>query len=142
MASLNRIILTGKVTGNPESRVMVDGQPIFKFQLPVNQRLVGGKPAEVELIDVVCWGRVAEVCSQYLKQNELVLVEGRIQNRSFNDETGQRKWVTEVIARTVQFLGLPQRAEAPAPIAPSAQNAEAQPEHFEEPFGLEEDLPF
>lgn len=131
MANLNRIILVGKVGDNPEVRTTVDGQPITKFKLSVDRWAKPGSPAEADVVDIVCWARLAEICGQYVKKGSMVLVEGRIQNRSFDDETGQRKWVTEVVARNVQFLG----GEAKVP---AATEEEPIPEHF----GSEDDLPF
>jgi single-strand DNA-binding protein len=131
MASLNRIILVGKIGEKPEARTTVEGQAITKFKLVVDRWAKPGAPAEADVVDIVSWGRLAEICGQYAKKGEMVLVEGRIQNRSFNDETGQRKWVTEIVARNVQFLG----GEAKVPVA-------AEEEPVSEHFGSEDDLPF
>ena len=101
MANLNRIILIGRLTADPEVRSTMDGLPMAKFRLAV------GRPASqgaTDFIDIVAWRRVAEVCGEYLRKGLLVLVEGRIQNRSFEDQTGKRRWVTEVVARNVEML--------------------------------------
>jgi len=74
-----------------------------KFRLAVSRQVaVGGE--SVDFIDVIAWRRLAEICGQYLKKGQLVLVEGRIQNRSFEDQAGQRRWVTEVVARNMTML--------------------------------------
>jgi single-strand DNA-binding protein len=99
VANLNRIILVGRLTADPEGRATMDGIPMTKFRLAVARQFGG-----TDFIDVIAWRRVAEVCSDYLKKGRLVLVEGRIQIRSFEDQTGQRRWATEVIARNVQML--------------------------------------
>ena len=99
MANLNRIILVGRLTADPESRATLDGLPMTKFRLTVARQ-----PSGVDLIDVVAWRRLAEVCSEYLKKGQLVLVDGRIQIRSFEDQTGQRRWATEVVARNMTML--------------------------------------
>ena len=131
MANLNRIILIGRLTADPEARTTMDGIPMAKFRLAVNRQRQSG----TDFVDVIAWRRAAEVCSDYLKKGILVLVEGRIQIRSFEDQTGQRRWATEVVARNVQMLDKAQAAETRNP----------QPESSEELVGdtdLESDLPF
>lgn len=100
MANLNRIILVGRLTADPETRTTMDGIPMTKFRLAVGRQQQSG----TDFIDVITWRRVAEVCSDCLNKGRLVLVEGRIQIRSFEDQTGQRRWATEVVARNVQML--------------------------------------
>lgn len=99
MANLNRIILAGRLTADPEARTTLEGLPMTKFRLAVD-RPQGG----ADFIDIVTWRRLAEVSSDYLKKGQLVLVEGRIQIRSFEDQTGQRRWVTEVVAKDMKML--------------------------------------
>ena len=130
MANLNRIILVGTVSQDPEARLTVDGRAVTKFQLSVNRWTKPGAEQEVDLVDIVTWGRLAETCGQHLKKGKTALVEGRIQNRSFTDESGQRKWVTEIVARNMQMLGaiavaMPEKEDLPV-----------------EQFGGGEDLPF
>ena len=105
MANLNRIILVGKLVGDPDARATVDGTPMTKFKLAVDRYHKEGSPQATDLIDIVAWRKLAEVCGQHLKKDSLVLVEGSICVRSFNDQAGQRKWVTEVVARNMQALG-------------------------------------
>ena len=116
MANLNRVILVGKLTGDPEVRATVEGLQVAKFQLGVERYIVEGAQAQMDYIDIVAWRRLAEICGQYLKKGSLVLVEGRLQVRSFDSENGVRKWATEVVARSMKMLdGAPQRAAAAAP---------------------------
>ncbi len=100
MANLNRIILVGRLTADPETKTTMDGVPMAKFRLAVERQPQSG----TDFIDIIAWRREAEVCNNYLKKGKLVLVEGRIQIRSFEDQTGQRRWATEVVARNVQML--------------------------------------
>lgn len=103
MANLNRIILVGRLTADPEARTTVDGLPVTKFRLAVDRPAAGGGSIS-DLFEVVAWRKLAEICGSYLRKGQLVLVEGRIQNRSFEDQTGQRRWVTEIVARNMQML--------------------------------------
>lgn len=139
MANLNRIILVGRLTADPEARATVDGLPTTKFRLAVNRPVAGGGTG-TDFIDIVTWRRLAEVCGEYLKKGQLVLVEGRIQNRSFEDQMGQRRWVTEVVARNMTML---ERSEVRSP--KSEKTLDIGPGTDEEVVDdaeLESDLPF
>ncbi|MBN3033150.1 MAG: single-stranded DNA-binding protein [Candidatus Saganbacteria bacterium] len=145
MANLNRIILIGRLTADPEGRATAEGMAVTRFRLAVD-RPAGGVPKEdnVDFIDVVAWQRLAEICAQYLKKGRLVLVEGRIQNRSFEDQTGQRRWVTEVVARNMTMLDKGQGTAGKGPeetkalVTPAAEADEIPADEAE----LESDLPF
>jgi single-strand DNA-binding protein len=130
VANLNRIILVGRLAANPESRATMDGLAMAKFKLAV-ERPMGGS----DFIDVVAWGRAAEACKGQMKKGALILVEGRVQIRSFDDQLGQRRWATEVIAKAVQML---ERASAASP----AQSAPVPDEELVDEAELESDLPF
>ena len=140
MANLNRIILVGRLTADPETRSTMDGLPMAKFRLAVD-RPQGG----ADFVDVVAWRRVAEVCGDYLKKGSLTLVEGRIQNRSFEDQTGQRRWVTEVVAKNVTMM---EKSNVQGPRSPASETKstldigpETKEEHLDD-IDLASDLPF
>ncbi|MBU0573473.1 MAG: single-stranded DNA-binding protein [Candidatus Margulisiibacteriota bacterium] len=143
MANLNKIILVGRLTADPEARFSVDGLPITKFCLAVNRF---GDKQTADFINIVSWRKVAEVCGQYLKKGQLVLVEGRIQVRSYDDQGGKRKWVTEVAARVVKMLGRGKDASeqsAPEPDMTVEEGGDESPiEEFEEFARAGDDLPF
>jgi len=100
LANLNRIILVGRLVADPEARSTVSGLPIAKFRLAVNRAQGVG----TDLIEVVAWRKLAESCADFCRKGQLVLVEGSIQVRSFEDQTGQRRWATEVVARDLRML--------------------------------------
>lgn len=100
MANLNRIILVGRLAADPEGRTTMNGLPMTKFRLAVSQ----GQQSGTDFFDIVTWQRLAENCAELFKKDQLVLVEGRIQIRSFEDQTGQRRWVTEIVARDMRML--------------------------------------
>ena len=127
MANLNRIILVGRLVADPEGRATMDGLPMTKFRLAVSRPQAGGASA-TDLFDIVAWRRLAEICSEYLKKGQLTLVEGRIQIRSFEDQTGQRRWVTEVVARNMQML--------------ESSRAASREDEAVDDSELESDLPF
>jgi single-strand DNA-binding protein len=105
MASLNRIILVGKLSADPEVRFTVEGVQVAKFQLEVERFATENAPKQTDRMDVVAWRRLAEICGQYLKKGKLVLVEGRIQIRAFDTDAGSKKWATEIVARSIKMLG-------------------------------------
>ena len=149
MANLNRIILVGRLTADPEGRTTVDGTAVSKFRLAVDRPVASVQRQDnVDFIDIVAWQKLAEVCSQYLKKGRLVLVEGRIQNRSFEDQSGQRRWVTEVVAKNMTMLdkGPAAQATVPAPAAAAVAATVPEPiaadEEFIDDTGIESDLPF
>jgi single-strand DNA-binding protein len=137
LANLNRIILVGRLAADPESRSTMEGLPIAKFKLAVSRPMAQGATG-TDFIDVVAWRKLAEICGQYLKKGRLVLVEGRIQNRSFENQVGQRSWVTEVVASNMTMLDQPSAAPAPAAFA---SEAEAEEEAVDD-TDLASDLPF
>lgn len=142
MANLNRIILVGRLTDDPENRTTVEGLPVTKFRLAVNRPNFGQSEAGVDFIDVVAWRRLAEVCGEYLKKGQLVLVDGRIQNRSFEDQTGQRRWVTEVVAATMTMLERP-NVQSPKSSVPETLNvAPVADDEVVDDAELSSDLPF
>lgn len=145
MPNLNRIILVGRLTADPEARSTVEGLPVTRFRLAVNRPNFGQGmnrdgsyqgEAAVDFIDVVAWRRLAEICGQYLKKGQLTLVDGRIQNRSFEDQTGQRRWVTEVVARTMTML-----EKSQSPVVTHDEEAVADEELVDD-SELAGDLPF
>ena len=108
MASLNRIVLVGKLAADPESRSTVEGLAMAKFRLSINRS--SGLAAQNysasgnDVFDVVCWRSLAEVVGNALKKGQLVLVEGKIQTRTFEDQSGQKKWATEIVASNIYLL--------------------------------------
>jgi len=131
VANLNRIILVGRLTADPETRNTMDGLPMAKFRLAVD-RIQNG----TDFIDVIAWRRLAEVCGELLKKGSLVLIEGRIQNRSFEDQSGQRRWVTEVVARNMQLM----EKKSGEPVI--RESGEQKKEEIVEDIDLASDLPF
>jgi len=132
LANLNRIILVGRLVADPEVRSTVNGLPVAKFRLAVNRP--GG--AGTDVIDVVAWRKLAESCSDFCRKGQLLLVEGSIQVRSFDDQTGQRRWVTEVVARELRML----EKAAAGPAAASNQTEKDEEAVDDSDWGS--DLPF
>jgi single-strand DNA-binding protein len=106
MASLNKIILLGNLTRDPELRYTPSGTAVSTFGLAMNRRYRQGDEwkGEVCFVDVVTYGRQAETAGEYLSKGSMALVEGRLQWRSWESETGQKRSKHEVVAANIQFM--------------------------------------
>lgn len=126
MANFNKVFLIGNLTKDPELRYTPQGTAVVNLRLAVNRRF---KNKNQELKDEVCfitavvWNKQAETCNQYLHKGSPCFVEGRLQSRSWEDNTGQKRNVIEVRAERVQFLG----------VAPAKAASEPAPESSGEP---------
>ncbi len=106
--SVNKVILIGRLGQNPEVRYTPSGAAVANFSVATNESWTdksGQKQERAEWHKVVVWGKLAELCSQYLTKGRQVYLEGRLQTRQWQDKDGQTKYTTEVQAQTVQFLG-------------------------------------
>lgn len=101
---LNSVILIGRLTKDPELRYSPSGVAVSTFTLAVDRRRKQDEGQQADFIPIVVFNKQAENCANYMTKGRLVAVEGRIQVRSYEDTSGQRKWRTEVIANTVTFL--------------------------------------
>lgn len=106
MTGFNKVILIGNLTKNPELRYTPSGTPVTSFGLAVNRRFrqASDLKEEVCYIDIVVFGRQAENCGQYLSKGNGVIVDGRLQQRRWETEDGQKRSKHEVVAQTVTFL--------------------------------------
>ena len=111
MTSLNRVMLIGRLTRDPEMRYTPSGQPVTTFSIATNRYSVGPDGDRREFTDyhnVVAWNigkrNLAELVAQYVHKGSLVYVEGRLQTRSWEGQDGQKRRATEVVANDVQFL--------------------------------------
>lgn len=102
---LNRVVLIGRLTKDPELTYSKNGTAIAKFILAVNRlRLNQTGEREADFIPIIVFKKQAENCANYIGKGSLVAVDGRIQVRTYDTKEGQRRWVTEVIAESVRFL--------------------------------------
>ena len=102
----NKVIMVGNLVADPELRYTAQGTPVATLRIAVNSRFRSGEEYKEEalFIDVVVWGKQGESCSQYLSKGRQVLVEGRLQERSWETD-GQKRNKMEIVANTVKFLG-------------------------------------
>jgi len=102
---LNRVVLIGRLTRDPELRYSPSGVAVANFTLAIDRRFKNAQgEKETDFIPCVVFKQLAELCANYLAKGKLASVDGRIQVRTYNDKDGQKRWVTEVIAEDVHFL--------------------------------------
>ena len=130
MAGFNKVILVGNLTRNPELRYTPSGTPVASFGMAVNRRFRQGEELKEEVcyIDIVVFGKQAEHCGQYLSKGNGVIVDGRLQQRRWESEDGQKRSKHEVVAQTVTFL--PKRPDSGGEHAASDDSVE---EYGEQP---------
>jgi single-strand DNA-binding protein len=135
-ASLNKVMLIGNLGSEPEMRFTPSGNPVATFRIATNRVYNGSdgeRKEETEWFTIVTWNRLAETCNQYLVKGQKVYCEGRIHNRSWEGQDGQKHYRTEIIANQVIFLDKK---------APAAVNEE-KPEEGESSGEIEpQDIPF
>jgi single-strand DNA-binding protein len=108
MASVNKVILIGRLGRDPEVRYTPSGKAVANFSIATSEQWTnkeGTKTEQTEWHRIVAWGRTGEICGEYLKKGSLVYVEGRLQTRSWEDREGVKKFTTEVVAQVMQMLG-------------------------------------
>ena len=102
---LNRVVLVGRLTKDPELRYTPSGVAVATFTLAVNRTFSNQQgEREADFLNCVIWRKQAENVANYLKKGSLAGVDGRVQSRSYEDQTGKRVYVTEIVAESVQFL--------------------------------------
>jgi single-strand DNA-binding protein len=140
MASLNKVILLGNLTRDPELRYTPNGTPVSTFGLAVNRRYRQGDEwkDEVCYIDIVTYGRQAETVGEYLNKGSMAMIEGRLQWRSWETEDGQKRSKHEVVASNVQFL--PRLREEGGGRTPTDFSSTSTAEDF--PLPGDDDIPF
>ena len=119
MAGFNKVILMGNLTRNPELRYTPSGTPVASFGLATSRRFKQGDDLKEEVcfVDIVVLGKQAEHCGQYLSKGNGAIIEGRLQQRRWETEDGQKRSKHEVIAQTVTFM--PKRGEGSGGREPS-----------------------
>ena len=101
---INRVVLVGRLTKDPVLRKTANGASVVSFTVACDRRVKTEGQPSADFINTVAWNKTADIVSQYTHKGSLVGVEGRIQTRSYDDASGKRVYVTEVVADSVQFL--------------------------------------
>ena len=140
---MNKIVLMGRLTKDPEVRYTQSGKVVCQFTIAVDRPFSGedGKK-EADFIPIIIWGKPAEIAGNSLAKGHRVLVEGRLQIRSYDDNKGVKRWVSEVIANSFEFIERKADGNSSAPAASSTSNTSPMEDFGTSvPFNQEE-IPF
>ncbi len=142
--SLNRATIIGNITRDPETRTTTSGQSVVSFSVATSRRWKDQQTQELkeatEFHNIVAWARLAQTVATYCRKGSKVYVEGRLQTRSWDDPSGQKKYRTEIVADNVIMLD--KKGDAPAAsAAPTADASAPAPAPVEEEINIEE-IPF
>lgn len=130
---LNKAIVIGRMTADPELKQTNSGKSVSSFRIAVNRQRDREK---VDFLDVVTWGKTAEFVNQWFSKGEPIGVDGRIETRSYEDKNGNKRTAVEIVAEAVFFVGSKSTGKAEEKPAESEQGG------FEEVEGDPNDLPF
>mgnify|MGYP001350119621 CR=1 FL=1 len=141
MAGVNKVILLGRLGKDPEVRYSSSGTAITSFSMATSTTFTnkeGQKEEKTEWHKIVAFGRLGEICGEYLAKGKQVYIEGRIQTRDWEDKEGKKRWTTEIIVQNMQLLGSPG-----APGADKDRSSSEPPPFDEGAVGPpESDVPF
>jgi len=101
---MNKVMLVGRLTRDPELRTLPSGKPLASFVIATNEYRGSGAGERTEYHNVIAWDRLAEICGQFLSKGQLVDLEGRLQTRQWDDDAGLRHWKTEVVTNSLEML--------------------------------------
>lgn len=139
---MNKVILMGRLTKEPEVRyTQTNNTLVASFSLAVNRRFVKqGEERQSDFFNIVAWGKLGEFCSKYYKKGQQVAIIGRLQTRSWEDENGQKRYATEVIAEEAYFAD--SKKDEGASTDPFSNNTFGTSEANDFEITPSDDLPF
>ena len=147
--SINKVILIGRLGADPEIRYTLDGRPVATFRIATNEVRIrnGEKEILTEWHRIVAFGRLAEICGEYLSKGSQVYIEGRLRTRKFEDRQGIQRYITEIVANTLQILGKKSQTDLESKEVSSEPTyksfvEEKNLEEIEDSLLDEEDIPF
>ncbi len=143
---LNVVVLTGRLTADPELKTTASGTSVCSFSIAVDRRYKSGEERQADFINIVTWRASAEFVSKYFKKGQMIAIEGSIQTRRYQDKEGKNRTAFEVVANNVQFADFARRDGAeggaiPAAAPASFSNADAG-DFTSIDDGMDDDLPF
>lgn len=133
---MNKVLLTGRLTRDPELRYTPNGKAVCNFTIATNRPVVRDGEKTADFINCIVWGKTAENLSKYQVKGSLIGIDGRLESRSYDDKDGNKRYVTEVQVEHIEFLGSKSDGQAAA----------KESNHYEE-FGnaieiSDDELPF
>ena len=148
--SVNKAILVGRLGKDPELNYIPSGQSVTKFTMATNRSYKdksGEWKEETDWHNIVAWGKLGEICAQYLVKGRQAYVEGQIRTRNWEDREGKKRTTTEIIANEVLLLGsrgeaAPEAANRPAGDSPSSSFSDDRPRESGSTKITDDDVPF
>lgn len=141
MSGVNKVIIVGRLGTDPEVKNISPTQTVARLSVATSENWTdreGQKQERTEWHRIVVWGKLADLCGKYLVKGRQVYVEGRLQTRSWDDPQGQKRYSTEVVANTVQFLGATAGADRD-----SSSSSSSMDDFGPEPsFNSDDEIPF
>ncbi|MDB4655725.1 single-stranded DNA-binding protein [Flavobacteriales bacterium] len=150
MAGVNKVILVGNLGADPETRTIESGAKVANFSIATSERYKdknGNQVDKTEWHNIVMWRGLADIAEKYLKKGSQVFVEGKLRTRSWDDQNGNKRYTTEVLADNMTLLGRPEgsgsqgggSAPAPSTSAPAASQSNKPSASMDD---IDDDLPF
>jgi single-strand DNA-binding protein len=139
MAAVNKVILIGNLGADPEVKYLSNGTTVANFRIATTENRMnrsGEKTTTTEWHRIVAFGRLAEICGEYLKKGKQIYIEGRLRTRSWEDKDGNKRSTTEIVAARMQMLGAP---GGPAEVSGLAKEVDIDQEVVP---GPDDDVPF
>jgi single-strand DNA-binding protein len=144
MAGINKVIIVGNLGKDPEVSYVPSGAAVAKFSVATSEtwkdKNTGEKKERTEWHRIVAWDKLGEICGKYLAKGRQVYVEGKLQTHSYDDKEGVKRYVTEIIAQDVEFLG--GNRDASDPGRSGGGPSQHEPSGGRGPAGGEDDIPF
>lgn len=145
MASFNKVILIGNLCADPELKQTQNGVSVTSFSIAVGRRKVKDQEPQTDFINIVAWRNTAEFICKYFQKGKAILIVGSIQTRSWDDQNGQKRYATEVVADEANFIE--KKSESAAMQSPSQTANSSNSPYSSQSVGFEEmtgddDLPF
>ena len=144
MASFNKVILIGNLTADPELKQTQNGISVTSFSIAVSRRFSSknaDNAQQADFISVVAWRNTAEFITKYFQKGKSILIVGSLQTRTWTDQNGQKRYITEVVAEEAQFVEKKGEGATGAGAAPAPYGASPKDVAFEE-MSTDDDLPF
>ena len=140
----NLVVLTGRLTADPELKTTPNGVPVTTFSIAVNRNYRAGEEQQTDFINIVAWRQRAEFISKYFTKGSMIGIEGSIQTRRYTDKNGNNRTAFEVVANNVQFVESKRdSAGVPAPASEPASFSNADANDFADLGNItDDDLPF
>ena len=137
----NLVVLTGRLTADPELKTTANGIPVTTFSIAVERRYRSGEEKQVDFINIVAWRTSAEFIAKYFKKGSLIGIEGSIQTRKYQDKNGNNRVSFEVVANNVQFVESKRESTSSQGVPASFSNADAN-DFADLGDATDDDLPF